>query len=278
MPVCLVIHVLCQFRPHVGTRRILSAAFPLKIQNWKLFKGCLGLPVASPAHDRVNFSLIREGRRRWIWQLIPNVSVSVSTMPRGILNRTVLSVFLPLPFLLPHLLLSVSPSLAAFFSGRGVHGPSGSQLSSVTRSALKTLWTLPVGVGRERKASSWWQQQQAPLETASGLSTGGNPQKMIRKHLRLLTPLALLGLLVGLADLSHGSVGEDEDYYMQGLLIREQYNQVQVLEKQNSFIPDGEEDPKEHSAKKTAKAKSDSSKKTDKTPADAKTGKNTAVT
>ncbi|CAI5658643.1 inactive carboxypeptidase-like protein X2 [Oreochromis niloticus] len=96
---------------------------------------------------------------------------------------------------------------------------------------------------------------------------------MIRKHLRLLTPLALLGLLVGLADLSHGSVGEDEDYYMQGLLTREQYNQVQVLEKQNSFIPDGEEDPKEHLAKKTAKAKSDSSKKTDKTPADAKTVK-----
>lgn len=101
---------------------------------------------------------------------------------------------------------------------------------------------------------------------------------MIRKHLRLLTPLALLGLLVGLADLTHGSVGEDEDYYMQGLLIREQYNQVQVLEKQNSFIPDGEKDPKEHSAKKTAKVKSDSNKKIHKTPADAKTGKNTAVT
>lgn len=97
---------------------------------------------------------------------------------------------------------------------------------------------------------------------------------MMRGHLRLLTPLALLGLLVGLADLSHGSVSEDEDYYMQELLTREQYNQVQVSEKQIPFIPDGEEDPRQHPAKKIPKAKTDSSKKTDKTPGDTKTGKN----
>lgn len=52
-------------------------------------------------------------------------------------------------------------------------------LSSVTWSSRRTLWTLRVGVKRERKGSSWWdaarQQQQAPLETASGISAGDNP-------------------------------------------------------------------------------------------------------
>ncbi|XP_068161304.1 inactive carboxypeptidase-like protein X2 isoform X2 [Antennarius striatus] len=61
---------------------------------------------------------------------------------------------------------------------------------------------------------------------------------MTRQHLRLLTPLALLGLLAGLADLGHGSASEDEDYYMQELLTREQYNQVQMLEKPLGSIPE----------------------------------------
>lgn len=44
----------------------------------------------------------------------------------------------------------------------------------------------------------------------------------------LLFPLALLGLLAGLADLSAASAGDDEDYYMQELLTREQYARVQM--------------------------------------------------
>lgn len=56
---------------------------------------------------------------------------------------------------------------------------------------------------------------------------------MTRQRLSLLTPLALLGLLMGLADLS-----QDEDYYMQELLTRDQYNQVQMLEKPVASIPE----------------------------------------
>ncbi|KAI3365166.1 hypothetical protein L3Q82_010265 [Scortum barcoo] len=95
---------------------------------------------------------------------------------------------------------------------------------------------------------------------------------MRRQRLSLLTPLALLGLLAGLADLCHGYAGEDEDYYMQELLTREQYNQVQMLEKPVASIPDRHELPSQHPAKKVPKGKADSSRQMDKTTADAKSG------
>lgn len=100
---------------------------------------------------------------------------------------------------------------------------------------------------------------------------------MTRQRLSLLTPLALLGLLVGLADLSHGSAGEDEDYNMQELLTREHYNQVQVLEKPVASIPDRRERSGQSPAKKVPKGKADSGRQTDKTAADAKSGKSTAT-
>ncbi|XP_018554829.1 inactive carboxypeptidase-like protein X2 [Lates calcarifer] len=96
---------------------------------------------------------------------------------------------------------------------------------------------------------------------------------MARQRLSLLTPLALLGLLVGLADLGHGSAGEDEDYYMQELLTREQYNKVQVLEKPVASIPDRHEHPNQNPAKKVPKGKADSSRQMDKATADAKSAK-----
>ncbi|KAM6899041.1 inactive carboxypeptidase-like protein X2 [Lycodopsis pacificus] len=96
---------------------------------------------------------------------------------------------------------------------------------------------------------------------------------MTRQRLGLLTPLALLGLLVGLADLSHGSAGEDEDYYMQELLKREQYNQVQVLEKPVASTPDRHEHPSQSPTKKVPKGKAGSGRQTDKTTADAKSVK-----
>lgn len=100
---------------------------------------------------------------------------------------------------------------------------------------------------------------------------------MARQRLSLLTPLALLGLLVGLADLGHGSAGEDEDYYMQELLTREQYNKVQVLEKPVASIPDRHEHPNQNPAKKVPKGKADSSRQMDKATADAKSGKSIEV-
>ncbi|XP_029312759.1 inactive carboxypeptidase-like protein X2 [Cottoperca gobio] len=99
------------------------------------------------------------------------------------------------------------------------------------------------------------------------------PRVMTRQRLSLLTPLALLGLLVGLADLSHGSAGVDEDYYMQELLTREQYNQVQMQEKPVASIPDRHEHPSQKPGKKVPKGKADSSRQTDKTTADAKSVK-----
>ncbi|XP_061564388.1 inactive carboxypeptidase-like protein X2 [Cololabis saira] len=94
---------------------------------------------------------------------------------------------------------------------------------------------------------------------------------MTSQRLSLLTPLALLGLLLGFADLSLGSVGEDEDYYMQELLTREQYNQVQVQEKSSfSSSPDGHGRPRQNPAKKIPKEKAESSKKKDKPVANAK--------
>lgn len=98
---------------------------------------------------------------------------------------------------------------------------------------------------------------------------------MTRQRLSLLTPLALLGLLLGLADLSHGSADEDEDYYMQELLTRDQYNQVQMLEKPVASIPDMHEHPSQNPAKKVPKGKAESSRQVDETTADTKSGKRT---
>lgn len=86
---------------------------------------------------------------------------------------------------------------------------------------------------------------------------------MTRQRLSLLTALALLGLLVGLADLSHGSVDEDEDYYMQELLTRDQYNQVQMLEKPVASIPERHEHPSQNPTKTVPKGKTESSRQMD---------------
>ncbi|TMS21862.1 Inactive carboxypeptidase-like protein X2 [Larimichthys crocea] len=96
---------------------------------------------------------------------------------------------------------------------------------------------------------------------------------MTRQRLSLLTPLALLGLLMGLADISHGFAGEDEDYYMQELLTRDQYNKVQMLEKPVASIPDRHEHPSQNPAKKVPKGKAESNRQTDKTTADTKSVK-----
>ncbi|XP_068439051.1 inactive carboxypeptidase-like protein X2 [Clinocottus analis] len=98
---------------------------------------------------------------------------------------------------------------------------------------------------------------------------------MTRQRLSLLTPLALLGLLVGLADLSHGFAGEDEDYYMQELLSREQYNQVQVPEKPVASTPDRHEHPGQNPGKKAPRGKAGSGRPTGKTTADPKPVKTT---
>ncbi|KAJ4940640.1 hypothetical protein JOQ06_026937 [Pogonophryne albipinna] len=86
---------------------------------------------------------------------------------------------------------------------------------------------------------------------------------MTRQRITLLTPLALLGLLAGLVDLSHGSAREDEDYYMQELLTREHINQFQ--EKPVASIPDRHEPPSPKPAKKGTKGKADSSRQTNTT-------------
>ncbi|CAJ1080254.1 inactive carboxypeptidase-like protein X2 [Xyrichtys novacula] len=96
---------------------------------------------------------------------------------------------------------------------------------------------------------------------------------MTRQRLRVLTLLALLGLLVWLADLGFSSAVEDEDYYMQELLTRDQDNQVQTLEKPVASIPDRHEHPSQNSGKKVPKGKAESSRQTDKTPADEKSVK-----
>lgn len=61
--------------------------------------------------------------------------------------------------------------------------------------------------------------------------------------------LALLGLLVGFAELT---AGEDEDYYMQEMLTRDLYNQVQIRETPEALISD---DPSKNPAKKLPKEK-----------------------
>lgn len=82
---------------------------------------------------------------------------------------------------------------------------------------------------------------------------------------------------MGLADISHGFAGEDEDYYMQELLTRDQYNKVQMLEKPVASIPDRHEHPSQNPAKKVPKGKAESNRQTDKTTADTKSGKSTAI-
>lgn len=57
---------------------------------------------------------------------------------------------------------------------------------------------------------------------------------------------------MGLAELI---AGEDEDYYMQELLTRDLYNQVQIQEMPMASIPDGLTDPSEKSGKKASKEK-----------------------
>ncbi|XP_029933790.1 inactive carboxypeptidase-like protein X2 [Myripristis murdjan] len=99
------------------------------------------------------------------------------------------------------------------------------------------------------------------------------PRVMRRQRLSLLTFLALLGLLVGLADLSHGHAAEDEDYYMQELLTREQYNQVQGAEQPVASIPDRQERPGQTPAKKAPKGKADTGRQTDKDTTEAKSVK-----
>ncbi|XP_077406377.1 carboxypeptidase X (M14 family), member 2 [Vanacampus margaritifer] len=74
----------------------------------------------------------------------------------------------------------------------------------------------------------------------------------------LLFPLAVLGLLAGLADLSQGSASDDEDYYMQELLTREQHARVQMPEGSNQREP-----PRQYS-KKAAKGKGDGGRQADK--------------
>lgn len=57
---------------------------------------------------------------------------------------------------------------------------------------------------------------------------------MTTQQRSFLIRLALLGLLLGLAELT---AGEDEDYYMQELLTRDLYNQVQIQETPVASIP-----------------------------------------
>lgn len=68
---------------------------------------------------------------------------------------------------------------------------------------------------------------------------------------------------MGLADLSGGSAGEDEDYYMQDLLTRDQYNQVQMLEKPVASIPNRKEHSGQNNAKKVPRGKAESSRQMD---------------
>lgn len=73
------------------------------------------------------------------------------------------------------------------------------------------------------------------------------------QHSGLFAPLVLVGILSGLVILSHGSIGVDEDYYMQDLLRRERYNQVQSLGK--PLISDSRHDPSQNPAEKQPQGK-----------------------
>lgn len=81
---------------------------------------------------------------------------------------------------------------------------------------------------------------------------------MTAQQRSFLIRLALLGLLVGLAELT---AGEDEDFYMQELLTRDLYNQVQIQETSEASIPDGRNDPFENPTKKLTKEKNTGTKK-----------------
>lgn len=81
---------------------------------------------------------------------------------------------------------------------------------------------------------------------------------MTTQQRSFLIRLALLGLLVGLAELT---AGEDEDYYMQELLTRDLHNQVQIQETPVASIPDGREVPGENPAKKAPKEKNPGTKR-----------------
>ncbi|TNN03444.1 hypothetical protein fugu_000473 [Takifugu bimaculatus] len=81
---------------------------------------------------------------------------------------------------------------------------------------------------------------------------------MTTQQRSFLIRLALLGLLVGLAELN---AGEDEDYYMQELLTRDLYNQVQIQETPVASIP-AKKAPKEKNQVKTSGKKAEKNKKT----------------
>lgn len=81
---------------------------------------------------------------------------------------------------------------------------------------------------------------------------------MTTQQRSFLIRLALLGLLVGLAELT---AGEDEDYYMQELLTRDLYNQVQIQETPVASIPDDRENPGENPSKKAPKEKNQGTKR-----------------
>lgn len=69
----------------------------------------------------------------------------------------------------------------------------------------------------------------------------------------LLTPLALLALLVVLVPLERGSANQYEDYYMQDLLTREQ--QVHTLEKPVASTVDRQDPAKRRATKGGVDAK-----------------------
>uniref|UniRef100_A0A3P9LVV6 Inactive carboxypeptidase-like protein X2 n=1 Tax=Oryzias latipes TaxID=8090 RepID=A0A3P9LVV6_ORYLA len=93
---------------------------------------------------------------------------------------------------------------------------------------------------------------------------------MTRQSPSFLTPLALLVLLVGFADLQLGSVGADEDYNVQELLTRKTFNQVHELEKTASSKPGEHEQERQIPAKISKERTPQSTKKANKTPTDAK--------
>lgn len=274
-------------------------------------RGNFSLVKGAPAPDRVGGDGDEKGSQMCQYMLTREISIPISLLPtpikwlcnvsaawtssnlNGKLKKGFFLSHLPASkrenctFCLPASSLSspssplcVSPSLTAFFPGWGVHGPSGSAafVSDLEQRELSELSVLE-WEGRGRGAVDGTQSGSSQLLWRRHQDTQLKiiPQVMTRQHLSLLTPLALLGLLMGLAELSHGSAGEDEDYYMQDLLTREQYNQVQMLEKPVASIPDRHDHPSQNSDRKVPKGKADNSRQMDKTTADAKSGKSTVI-